>query len=166
MARSGTRRWAAPAEHIVAEPGGAAYMPVRDPPQGRPEEGVETIGDKAARRRVLIVEDDGAIGFVLHEMMVECGFEVAGLAADLPAALRGARQAALDMAVLDVNLGGVQTWPVADALAARGVPFMFITGDDGEDIPTAWRHVPRLQKPFRHADLLARLTRMLGEMPG
>jgi hypothetical protein len=62
-----------------------------------------------------------------------------------------ARDDGVDAAILDVNLGGELIYPVADALAARGVPFVFVTGYGAESIDGRFAHVPILQKPIeRH----------------
>ena len=53
----------------------------------------------------------------------------------------------MDGAILDVNLNDEKVFPVADALTAIGVPFVFTTGYSASDLPAAWRHVPRLEKP-------------------
>jgi hypothetical protein len=60
---------------------------------------------------------------------------------------------AFDAAILDVNLGGDPIFPVAEALAARGAPFVFATGYGAGGLPESWRNRPTLQKPFNHQDV-------------
>ncbi|QUS35493.1 response regulator [Falsirhodobacter algicola] len=103
--------------------------------------------------RVLIVEDE-----LLVAMMMEChfqdlGYEVIGPALRLDHGLELARSADLDFAVLDVNLGATLSFPIADALARRDIPFCFATAH-GRLCPDH-RHagVPMLDKPFMLDDL-------------
>ena len=70
----------------------------------------------------------------------------------------------VDAAILDLNLGGEKAYPIAEALEARGVPFLFTTGYDAADMPPAWRHVPRLEKPVDVA-VVVRALRSAGEGP-
>lgn len=58
--------------------------------------------------------------------------------------------------MLDVNLGE-NVFPFADALAARGVPFLFATGYSAPDMPQAWRDFPRLEKPIEIAAIACAL---------
>jgi hypothetical protein len=60
----------------------------------------------------------------------------------------------LDGALLDVNLAGERCFPIAEALAARGIPFAFLTGYGDAGIPPAYRCVARLTKPFYIASLV------------
>ena len=70
-------------------------------------------------------------------------------AAKLPEALVAAKSADIDIAILDVNLNGQTTYPVAEALAARGKPFVFATGYGEHGLPEAFRDRPMLKKPFQ-----------------
>lgn len=54
----------------------------------------------------------------------------------------------IDAAVLDVNLGDVMSYPIADRLKGRGIPYMFLTGYDGWSLPDEFRDAARLAKPF------------------
>jgi CheY-like chemotaxis protein len=89
----------------------------------------------------------------IEDMLLELGHEVAGMAARLDAALALAGEAQIDAALLDVNLAGDDSFPVADLLAARGVPFLFATGYGVQGIDARHRGRPVLQKPFRIVDL-------------
>ena len=81
-----------------------------------------------ARRRVLLVEDEPMIAFALEDMVIELGYEVVGPAFRLAEALDLAGREQFDAAVLDVNLNEQQSFPVADLLTSRGIPFLFATG--------------------------------------
>ncbi|MGA7383780.1 MAG: response regulator [Methylocella sp.] len=107
-------------------------------------------GTEAAlkRRRILIVEDEPFITLALEAMLLEFGFDVAGSAAQVSAALELIGRERIDGAILDVNLGSQTIDPVADILAARACPFFFTTGYGISSLPA--RHTGRalLQKPF------------------
>ncbi|MDB5559865.1 MAG: hypothetical protein JWQ36_2799 [Enterovirga sp.] len=103
--------------------------------------------------RVLVVEDEVAISLLLEDMLLEMGCEVVGPAGRLSAAAELAANEQLDIAVLDVNLAGQPIYPVAEALAARGVPFVFSTGYGSAGIDEPFRDRPVLQKPFAQNEL-------------
>lgn len=94
------------------------------------------------------------IALLIEDMVSDLGHQVAGLAMRLPQALQLARTLDLDFAILDVNLDGRMSFPVADALAERGIPFVFVTGygDAGVD-PVYRRRASVVKKPFEMADL-------------
>lgn len=101
-----------------------------------------------AGRRVLLVEDEYFIVVELHSALEARGAEVIGPAAtvkDALALLAGAGH--LDGAVLDINLRGELAYPVADALLARGIPFVFTTGYDEAVIPPRFTRIARCEKP-------------------
>ncbi|WP_425352974.1 response regulator [Alsobacter soli] len=103
--------------------------------------------------RILIVEDEMTIALLLEDMVVDLGHDVAGLAMRLPQALDMARTAAIDFAILDVNLDGRMSFPVADVLAARGVPFVFATGYGRAGLDPGYKDAPVISKPFDLASL-------------
>ncbi len=109
---------------------------------------------------ILIVEDEFFVADSLKLYLEQAGAVVAGPVAAVEAALDlVGRTERLDAGILDVNLQGKQAYPVADALAARGVPFVFITGYGRESIPERFASVPRRQKPFQLDELLELLRR-------
>jgi len=89
----------------------------------------------------------------IEDMLLDQGFEVAGIASRLVAALALAREGGFDAAMLDVNLAGEASFPVADLLAERGIPFLFATGYGLQGLEERYRGRPVLQKPFLAADL-------------
>ena len=105
--------------------------------------------------RILIVEDEMLVAMNIEDMLLERGHEVAGIAARLEPALALARDGAFDVAMLDVNLAGDRSFPVADLLAGRGIPILFATGYGLDGIEEKYRDRPVLQKPFRAQDLAA-----------
>ena len=107
------------------------------------------------RLRILIVEDEMLLAMNIEDMLLDLGHEVAGIASRLEPALALAREGAFDVAMLDVNLAGERSFPVAELLAARGIPFLFATGYGRAGIEETYRDRPVLQKPFRADELLA-----------
>ncbi|SDO68954.1 Response regulator receiver domain-containing protein [Methylobacterium phyllostachyos] len=100
-------------------------------------------------RRVLLVEDDYFIAIDLKVWFEEGGAEVLGPVPSVDEALALiADTAAIDAAVLDINLQDELVFPVADALHARGVPFLFATGYDAAVVPPPHGAVPLCQKPI------------------
>jgi CheY-like chemotaxis protein len=100
-------------------------------------------------RRVLIVEDDVMIRMLIEDMLSDLGFAVAAQASKVHEALAALNSTAIDVAILDVNLSGETTGPVAEALAARGTPFVFATGYGEHGLPEQFRDRPLLKKPFQ-----------------
>ena len=113
--------------------------------------------DALRGRRLLVVEDEYLIAAALERALEGRGAEVVGPAGSVEGALRlvEAEGDRLDGAVLDINLRDERVYPVADVLAARGVPFVFLTGYDAQVIPDTYAGVPRSEKPVSTA-LLAR----------
>jgi CheY-like chemotaxis protein len=104
-------------------------------------------------RRVLIVEDEFLIALHLEDLLTELGHQVIAVAARVPAAVEFARGAAVDLAVLDINLAGVQSFPVADILRERNIPFMFASGYGDDGLVDGYRHETVLRKPFGLPDV-------------
>ncbi len=106
---------------------------------------------KVEAARVLLVEDEALVAMMIEEILTELGLCVAGPFGTAAEAMTAAGDEDVDAAILDVNLGGELIYPLADALAARGVPFVFVTGYGAESIDSRFAHVPILQKPIeRH----------------
>ncbi len=112
------------------------------------------------RRRALVVEDEVLVGMLIEEMLRELGYELAALSTHLDEALSLARTAEFDVALLDINLNGQHSFPVADVIRARGLPFLFATGYGGRILGAPYRDVPILQKPFSLDELRRTLERI------
>jgi len=93
------------------------------------------------------------VAMLLEDMLSDFGCSIVGPAPTIGEALPLAMEAEIDAAVLDLNLGGQPIFPVADALRARGVPYIFASGYGDSGLSDAHRGAPMLQKPFRQADL-------------
>jgi CheY-like chemotaxis protein len=117
------------------------------------------------KKRILVVEDELMIRMLLEDMLAELGCTIAAQATRIHDALEAVRNADFDLAILDVNLGGEAISPVADALAARGTPFVFATGYGEHGLPESHRERPTLKKPFQLASLKRTLETALGNSP-
>ena len=106
-------------------------------------------GTARQAKRVLIVEDELMIRMLLEDMLSELGYSIAAEAGRIDEALEAAKTAEFDLAILDVNLNGETVAPVAEALAARGCPFVFATGYGERGLPEPYRDRPTLKKPFQ-----------------
>jgi CheY-like chemotaxis protein len=96
------------------------------------------------RRRVLLVEDEVLITLLLQDMLLDLEYEVADAPASLDDALSAARNGAFDLALVDLNLRGKLTYPVADLLKARQIPVIFVTGYGSAALEPASAGVPVL----------------------
>src|SRR5450631_1710377 len=112
-------------------------------------------------KRVLVVEDEVMVAWMLEDMLAGLGCAVVGPAARINQALAMIGAEVIDAAVLDINLNGEKSYPVADALAARGVPFVFSTGYDKGRLLDGYRSFPVLQKPYQRAELGDTLAKLL-----
>jgi CheY-like chemotaxis protein len=112
--------------------------------------------------RVLVVEDEALIAMDLAATLRRVGCTTIGPARHVATAMCHVASDAPDVALLDVNLAGEEVFPVADALADRQVPFVFLTGYGRNVIPDRFRDRPLLGKPYSTAPLLATLERLTG----
>jgi CheY-like chemotaxis protein len=103
--------------------------------------------------RLLLVEDETLILLNLKSTLHDLGWEVAHMAAKIGAALDIARTGSFDAAIIDINLDGSMTYPVADILKERSIPFAFTTGYGKNGIDNAYSKVPILPKPFSRDQL-------------
>ena len=113
--------------------------------------------------RILVVEDDMMIALHVEEALQSLGCIVVGPVGKLPVALCLAADEPLDAAILDVTIRGGQTFPVAERLAARDIPFVFASGYGDWALPEAFRDQPRLTKPFTTRDLEARVRALCSQ---
>lgn len=114
-------------------------------------------------RHVLIVEDESLVAMLLETILEDMGCIPVGPAANIDEGLTLALETdPLDAALLDVNVAGRQVFPVAEALRARGVPFIFSTGYGEGGLPDEWRGQPTIQKPFTEAAVRDALMAAVG----
>ncbi len=98
---------------------------------------------------------------LLEDLLQELGCHVVEIASRVETAITSIRARIFDVAILDVNLKGETSYPVADVLELRKVPFLFATGYGTEAIPDKYRQRTILQKPFRKQELEEALLRAL-----
>src|SRR5262245_38928407 len=99
-------------------------------------------------RRLLLIEDETLVGMMMHDTLTDLGFEVIGPVNTLSDAAEAIEREDFDAAILDVNLNGEFIYPLADVVAARGLPFVFVTGYGADGIDPRFAGVPVLQKPI------------------
>ena len=104
-------------------------------------------------RRVLIVEDEPIVAFYLEDMIAALGHEPAAVVATVDQALEWLETGRPDFAVLDVNLRGNKSYPVADRLKALEISYVFATGYGATEHPPEHRNIATLTKPYRESDL-------------
>lgn len=97
---------------------------------------------------LIVVEDNLLIAMEVASLAERCGCAVVGTAGTVREALALAEAGQLDGAILNINMGGQQVWPVAELLQAQGVPFVFITGYERPQIPGPFRNTTILSKPL------------------
>ncbi|HLT77371.1 MAG TPA: response regulator [Ferrovibrio sp.] len=112
-----------------------------------------TPSNPAARLRVLVVEDESLVAMFLEDVLEDLGHEMLGPYSRVDAALPAAQSETFDVAILDVNVNGQAIFPVADAIASRGLPFIFSTGYGQKSLPEQYRSRPTLDKPFLPSDV-------------
>jgi DNA-binding NarL/FixJ family response regulator len=112
-------------------------------------------------RRVLVVEDQYLVAEEMRRMVTGLGGEVIGPISRAEPALEALAAEQVDLALLDINLGSEDAYPLARELLRREVPFFFATGCEPWVVPEAFRDVPRLDKPLTSkvlADAVRRLN--------
>ncbi len=111
--------------------------------------------------KVFLVEDEAIISFLVEDMLTELGCALVGTASSVGEALGRLETTRPDLAIIDLNLGGEPSLPVASALAAAGVPFLFATGYGSGGLPPEWANRPVAQKPFQIESLQAAMIAAL-----
>lgn len=104
-------------------------------------------------RGILLVEDEAMVAMLLEDMLNQLGCHVVEVASRVDTALQAVDARTFDVAILDVNLKGETSYPVADLLGLRKMPFLFATGYGIQAIPEPYRQHIVLQKPFRKQEL-------------
>lgn len=106
--------------------------------------------------RILIVEDEMLIAMLLEDIVSDLGHQAVGPAMRLESALLAVDRDEFDYAILDINLAGKQSFPVAERLRERGIPFVFASGYGQAGLIDTFREAPILQKPY-DAEQIARM---------
>lgn len=111
-------------------------------------------------KRVLVVEDEPVVAMCLEDILEGFGCITIGPASRLAEGLALALAGGLDAAILDINLGGERSTAIAEALRRQSIPFAFASGYGA--CPEGFEgHLPLIEKPYRDAEVLGALTRLL-----
>ena len=111
--------------------------------------------------RVLIIEDEALVAMLIEDTLDDIGCVVVGVASRLEEAMSKVSSLTFDLAIVDVNLGGAESYPVVEMLARRGTPFILATGYGPGGIPESLRGAPILAKPFVRDELERALAKAL-----
>jgi CheY-like chemotaxis protein len=114
-----------------------------------------------SNRKVLVVEDEMMIAMLIEDMLDEFGCRLVGPATNVARALELISKESIDLAVLDLNLDGKDTYAIAAALQRKNVPLIFATGHGSTGLRQEYANRPVLQKPFQARDLETALTEAL-----
>jgi DNA-binding response OmpR family regulator len=116
----------------------------------------------SAKHRILIIEDEYMIATSLKDVLIEAGFEIAGMAGTLPKALSLIELGVCDAAIVDANLDGESAAPAGMALATRGLPFLVLSGYSPEQQQKAFPDSALfIQKPYKSAQLVGSIIKIL-----
>ncbi len=105
------------------------------------------------------------VSMLVEDMLLDLGVEVVGPVARMEEALGLARDGEIEAALLDININGQFTYPVADILRARGIPVVFATGYGSSALPERFRGTPTLHKPFDRHSFAQAIEAALAESP-
>ena len=122
---------------------------------------MKTRGTVLAGLRVLVVEDEMLVSLLIEDMLIDHACVIVGPCATVPAAMEAAMTEAIDVALLDVNVGGSKVYPVANVLTIRRIPFLFLSGYGESAIPHDHPEWRVCSKPFREVDLIEMLSAQL-----
>ena len=118
-----------------------------------------------AGRRVLVIEDEMLILMMIEDMLADLVCESVSVASKIGPAISLIEGQEFDTAMLDMNLNGIESYPIADALSARDVPYFFSTGNSVTDLKDGYRDQDVLKKPFTFEQLGDMLSRSLLRAP-
>jgi len=111
--------------------------------------------------RVLAAEDELLVGMLIEDILADAGCIVTGPFSSLADTLAAAARADIDIAVLDVNVRGEKIYPVAECLAARGIPFFLLTGYGRDGAPAHHPDWLTCDKPFKTEELVRMIAQGL-----
>jgi DNA-binding response OmpR family regulator len=121
--------------------------------EGRTNNTASSEKSRPERYRILVVEDEMLLAMLMEDTLADFGCEVVGPVARIAEGVRLANTERLDGAILDINVAGVEVFPIARELAQRGIPFVFVSGYESTRLPHEWHNRPTLQKPFQPREL-------------
>lgn len=106
-------------------------------------------------KRILVVEDEFIVAAMLCDMLEDTGAVPLGPVGRVNEAMEAVSSGGIDAVVLDWNLAGEPSLPIAAALSESGTPFVIATGYGSVEAPFDDR--PILSKPYVSAHLLGKL---------
>jgi len=112
---------------------------------------------------ILVVEDEGIVAMLIEDMLNDMGHDVVAIASRMTEALNVARNGTFDLAIIDINIDGRPSYPVAEILKERGIPFAFATGYGAKGLEQKYAGTPVLAKPFASGDLVKLLSQIAAE---
>lgn len=113
-------------------------------------------------RLILVVEDEALVAMLLEDALADAGCRILGPAPSVEQALALLKHDRPDAAVIDLNLGGETSAPIADVLAALGIPFLVATGYGAEGLPPGHESAMVLTKPYDPTELIESLSILCG----
>jgi CheY-like chemotaxis protein len=125
-----------------------------------PYQAVLAMDKLLSGRRVLVVEDEMLVLMMIEDMLADLGCESVTSAATVDKAIVLINAQVFDIALLDMNLNGHDSHPVAEALSERGVAFVYSTGNTSQSSRDGYSDQPVLKKPFKYEELAAILSRL------
>ncbi|HEY0197320.1 MAG TPA: response regulator [Rhodanobacter sp.] len=123
----------------------------------RPDQGLDM--NAAPKPCVLVAEDEPMVSMLLEELLESAGYRVL-LAEHLSDGLALVTNESIDVAILDVTLGREQSFPIADELGRRHIPFLFASGYGMDGIPARYHDAAMLQKPYDMKSILLALEKL------
>jgi DNA-binding response OmpR family regulator len=114
-----------------------------------------------AGQHVMVVEDELLIAMLIEDTLLDQGCIVVGPFTSVDEATLAAQTTQVDLALLDVNLRGEKVYPVAELLAARGTPFLLLSGYGNDAVPMERPDWQAVSKPFVVTELVAKLAALL-----
>jgi DNA-binding response OmpR family regulator len=119
------------------------------------------MGNVETRQRILLVEDEVLLALMLEDLLLDSGYEVTR-ATGLKDALELVDGTQFDVAILDVNLGGIEVFPLAIRLQELRIPFLFASAGDAIHIDSEFGHHPMISKPYTIDQIRQSLNDLLG----
>jgi DNA-binding response OmpR family regulator len=118
----------------------------------------ESVFDPRGSGRIIIVEDEPLIAESLRADLVDAGFAVVGMASRVDKAIKLLKDFECDAVILDANLAGTSSAPVAAILAARKIPCLVLSGYARDQLPAEFSEAIYVQKPYRIRELVIELA--------
>lgn len=123
----------------------------------------ENSREMAVSYSVFLVEDEAIIRMMVAGMLEELGHTVAAEAGRIEQAIELATSSEFNLAILDLNVAGNMSFPVAEIIRARDLPVIFASGYGAQTLPAEYRGYPLLQKPFTVGQLERQISITLTE---